>query len=97
MSAIQYVINLATTAAIKDPYITWAFAVPSIIGLVSATVFWFTFNHLDMEVYIVSNNNDYHLASQSSRVSDEEATTKVAEVADDENVRHRHSLHEYRF
>jgi hypothetical protein len=71
MSAIQYAINLATKPAIKDPFITWAFAVPSIISFISAIIFWFTFKHLDKEEYIVSNNDDYQLNSQSSRVSDE--------------------------
>lgn len=97
MSAIQYAINLATAPAIRDPYIVWAFAGPSIVGFVSAIAFWFIFKDLDKEEYVISDNEDYHMGDAgSSRISDEEATSKGVEVNDDKNMKHRMSVHEDR-
>lgn len=67
MSAIQYAINLATSYAIQDPYITWAFAGPTIVGFVSAIIFWFTFKHLDSEEYIL-NDDAYSSGSNTPSV-----------------------------
>ncbi|EHK96079.1 putative Peptide transporter PTR2 [Glarea lozoyensis 74030] len=53
MQAITTAISLATANAIQDPYLVWVFAVPSIIGFVSAFVFWFLFKHLDNEEFFV--------------------------------------------
>jgi hypothetical protein len=66
MSAIQYAINLATAPAIRDPYIVWAFAGPSIVGFVFATCFWFIFKDLDKEEYIISDNVDYYMTVRST-------------------------------
>ncbi|CZR51849.1 related to peptide transporter PTR2 [Phialocephala subalpina] len=99
MSAIKYAINLATAPAIKDPYIVWAFAGLSIVGFVSAITFWFIFKDLDKEEYVISDNDDYHLSQiESSRVSDEEATSKAVEAGhgDEKNMRHRMSVQEER-
>lgn len=68
MSAIQYAINLATSYAIQDPYITWAFAGPSIVGFVSSVVFWLTFKHLDSEEYVL-NDDAYSNSSVTPSVS----------------------------
>lgn len=87
MSAIQYAINLGTVPVIRDPYITWAFAGPSIVGFALAIVFWFTFKHLDNEEYTISENDEYASEApasdpSSSRNSDEEAPNKTVEVTE---------------
>lgn len=91
MSAIQYAVNLATAPAISDPHIVWAFAGPSIVGFVSAIVFWFVYKDLDKEEYVISNNDyDDTDAAESSRVSSEEfGASKSTEAADEKGVRHR--------
>lgn len=66
MSAIQYAINLATSYAIQDPFITWAFAGPTIVGFVSAIFFWFTFKHLDSEEYVLNDDAYSHSSSAPS-------------------------------
>jgi hypothetical protein len=103
MSAIQYAINLATAPAISDPHIVWAFAGPSIVGFVSAFVFWFLFKDLDKEEYIISDNNvdDHDLSvttPAANKVSDEEsyngASSKALDIDDDSKMRHRTSVQE---
>ncbi|KAH8684418.1 putative peptide transporter PTR2 [Tricladium varicosporioides] len=90
MSAIQYAINLATAPAIRDPYIVWAFAGPSIVGFASAIAFWFIFKDLDKEEYIISDNDDYHLSESTSTrsVSDEEAIGGKASINEERSFRH---------
>ena len=104
MSAIQYAINLATAPAISDPHIVWAFAGPSIVGFVSAIIFWFTFKHLDNEEYVIKDAaSDYDLSITSpttNKASDEEsfkgASSKAMEIGDDSKMRHRMSVQEDR-
>ena len=60
-TAIAYAIGLACAAVVRDPFLTWVFGAPSIIGFVLAAVFWFTFRHIDREEYTLSTNDDYHL------------------------------------
>lgn len=61
MSAISYAIGLATAGLIKDPYLTWDFGAPTIIGLVLAIAFYTTFRDIDKEEYTISENGDYQL------------------------------------
>lgn len=56
-SAIAYAIGLAASAVIKDPYLTWDFAGPAIIGLVAAPIFWWLFHEIDAEDYRLSHND----------------------------------------
>ncbi|KAI0016687.1 MFS general substrate transporter [Xylariomycetidae sp. FL0641] len=58
-TAIAYIIGLATSARITDPYLTWDYAITAIIGAVMAIVFYFTFRHIDQEEYTISQN-EYH-------------------------------------
>jgi hypothetical protein len=53
MTAISTAISLATAEVIQDPYLVWAFAVPSIIGFVAAFVFYWLYRELDNEVSIL--------------------------------------------
>lgn len=94
MSAIQYAINLATTPAIRDPYIVWAFAGPSIVGFVMAIIFWFMFKHLDNEEYVLNDDEDeYDMRNVSG--SDAGASAIVVDAKDVEagqdtkELRHR--------
>ncbi|EHK97659.1 putative Peptide transporter PTR2 [Glarea lozoyensis 74030] len=102
MSAIQYAVNLATAPAISDPHIVWAFAGPSIVGMVSAIAFWFIFKDLDTEEYVVRNDDDHNLAvnTPSAKISDEEsyhgASSKALDIGDDSKMRHRMSIQEER-
>lgn len=80
MSAIQYAVNLATTPAIKDPHIIWAFAGPSIVGFVSAIAFWFVFKDLNSEEYIVAGlDSDSVILPADHRVGDEEESGSGSE------------------
>jgi hypothetical protein len=102
MSAIQYAVNLATAPAISDPHIVWAFAGPSIVGIVSAIAFWFIFKDLDTEEYVIRNDDDHNLAvnTPSAKISDEEsyhgASSKALDISDDSKMRHRMSIQEER-
>lgn len=93
MSAIQYAVNLATVPAIRDPFIVWAFAGPSIVGVASAIAFWFVFKDLDKEEYVLSENEEYNnptgaVTVHESRGSDEEhAPTEKAVEAGDEKAK----------
>lgn len=71
MTALAAAIGLATAPAIRDPYLTWAFAGPTIVGGVSTIVFYFTFRHLDKEEFII--NTDFN---DMRRDSDPESDTE---------------------
>ncbi|RDW75154.1 MFS general substrate transporter-37 [Coleophoma cylindrospora] len=83
MSAVQSAVNLATTPAIRDPFIVWAFAGPSIVGFVLAIVFWFMFKHLDNEEYVLNDEEDeYDMRNISG--SDVGGSATVANAKDAE-------------
>lgn len=56
-TAVAYIIGLACSSIIKDPYLTWDFGGPAIAGGVLTVVFWFTFKHIDKEEYVIKQNN----------------------------------------
>lgn len=60
-TAIAYAIGLATAELIKDPLLTWDFGVPTIIGLISAALFYWIYKDIDAEEYTLTENGDYHL------------------------------------
>lgn len=70
MTAISAAIGLATAPAIKDPYLIWAFAGPSIVGGVLTVIFFFTFRHMDKEEFVI--NTDFSNMKRDSDQSDEE-------------------------
>ncbi|KAK3314467.1 general substrate transporter [Apodospora peruviana] len=53
-TAIAYAIGLACSSVITDPYLTWDFGGPAIVGGVLSVVFYFTFRHIDQEEYVLS-------------------------------------------
>ncbi|KAK3492089.1 uncharacterized protein B0T23DRAFT_441500 [Neurospora hispaniola] len=72
MTAISAAIGLATSSAIQDPYLVWAFAGPTIAGGVFTIIFWFMFRHLNNEEFVI--NTDFgDMVRDSDNSSDEEA------------------------
>jgi len=62
-----YLIGLACSSVITDPYLTWVFGGPAIAGFVLTIIFYFTFKHIDREEYVLSQNKDYHLELEGTR------------------------------
>lgn len=58
-SAFAYAFGLAFAGLIKDPYITWDFGGPAILGFVTAFIFWWIYRGLDDEEYHLTENGDY--------------------------------------
>ncbi|KAK8040794.1 H+/oligopeptide symporter [Apiospora phragmitis] len=79
MSAISSILSLATSAAIKDPYLPWVFAAPTIAGAVITVAFWFTFRQLDNQEFVI--NTDFDDMKLDSEVSDEENAAKNEKTA----------------
>lgn len=63
-TGFAYIIGLACTYVVQDPYLTWDFGAPAIIGFVATATFYFLFRHLDQEEYRLSNNDGYETAMQ---------------------------------
>lgn len=80
MTAITAIIGLATAPAIRDPYLVWAFAGPTIVGAALTVVFWFTFRHLDEEEFVINTSfGDFKDSDSEGERRDQEAA-----VVDDE-------------
>lgn len=83
-TGVAYAIGLAFGALIRDPFLTWDFGAPAIIGFVLTVIFWFTFKHIDSEEYVLSTNDDYHLhhhSDSSSNHATEAMSEKTPPVA----------------
>ncbi|RDL29896.1 MFS general substrate transporter [Venustampulla echinocandica] len=55
-SAIAYALGLAFAGLIKDPYLTWDFGAPAIIGVAIAIAFYWIYRDIDKEEYTLSTN-----------------------------------------
>lgn len=55
-TGFAYIINLAATNNIVDPYLVWDFGGPAILGGIVTVVFYFLFRHIDKEEYVLSMN-----------------------------------------
>lgn len=66
-SAIAYAFGLAFSGLIKDPYLTWDFAGPTIVGFVACPLFWWIYRDLDKEEYRLTENGDYQLKLKQER------------------------------
>ncbi|KAK4211375.1 hypothetical protein QBC37DRAFT_320439 [Rhypophila decipiens] len=75
MMAISAAIGLATAPVIQDPYLTWAFAGPTIAGAVMTVIFWFTFKHIDKEEFVINTG-----FGDMKRDSDQESNAEVGGV-----------------
>ncbi|KAI1337838.1 general substrate transporter [Xylariaceae sp. FL0016] len=90
-TAIAYIIGLACSAVITDPFLTWDFGGCAIAGAICTVVFWFTFRHIDQEEYTISQNADYHLKLEGTVnvVGENElnkSTNKPAPIAENEEM-----------
>ncbi|KAG9956349.1 MFS general substrate transporter, partial [Aureobasidium melanogenum] len=63
-TAIAYLIGLACSSVIRDPYLTWDFGGCAIAGGILTVVFWFMFKHIDNEEYTLSQRDDHHVTQQ---------------------------------
>jgi dipeptide/tripeptide permease len=82
-TGIAYALGLAFSALIADPYLTWVFGAPSIIGFVMAALFWYLFKHIDDEEFVLNSHeqaivNAHH---DESSVSDHSSENGVREPA----------------
>lgn len=57
-NAIAYIIGLACSSVIRDPYLLWDFGGVCIAGGILTVVFHFTFRHIDKEEFVLSKNDD---------------------------------------
>ncbi|ESZ93293.1 hypothetical protein SBOR_6331 [Sclerotinia borealis F-4128] len=63
--AIAYAVGLACAGVIKDPYLTWDFGAPTIIGLILMIVFYWVYRDIDEEEYRLSQNDEQmHVADE---------------------------------
>jgi len=89
-TAVAYAVGLACSGVIKDPYITWDFGAPTIIGLVAALVFYWIYRDLDNEEYTLTKNGDYHLKytedAENNVLSDKGDNSSHEGVAIDEKI-----------
>ncbi|KAK4142828.1 general substrate transporter [Dichotomopilus funicola] len=93
-TAVAYIIGLATSSVITDPYLTWDFGGTAIAGGILTIVFYFTFRHIDKEEYTLSKNQpdtDYHLELEGTRnvVGENQLNKSVnrpAPIADNEEM-----------
>jgi len=58
-TAIAYAIGLACAGVVKDPYITWDFGAPTIIGIIMTVAFYWIYRDIDKEEYVLTTNEDY--------------------------------------
>jgi len=78
MTAISAAIGLATAPTIRDPFLVWAFAGPTIAGAILTVIFWFTFKHIDNEEFVI--NTDFRdMRRDSDRETDAEDAVAPSE------------------
>ncbi|EGO56175.1 hypothetical protein NEUTE1DRAFT_130226 [Neurospora tetrasperma FGSC 2508] len=53
-TAVAYIIGLACSSVVTDPYLTWDFGGPAIAGGVLTIIFYITFRHIDKEETVFS-------------------------------------------
>ncbi|TAQ83509.1 hypothetical protein B7494_g8165, partial [Chlorociboria aeruginascens] len=97
-SAIAYAVGLATSAVVRDPFLTWDFGAPTIIGVVSAIVFYWIYHDIDKEDYYLSKNVDYHLEHENLNrpLSHGKSSTGEAPDVNDEKAAIRDTTDEKR-
>ena len=89
-TAVAYAIGLACSAVIKDPYLTWDFGGPSIVGFVLTVIFYFMFRHIDKEEYFLTemaeneNETTGHLKEGGLSENGDKTLSPVEKGADNE-------------
>jgi len=58
-AGVSYAIGLMFSELIRDPYLTWDFAIPTIIGALTIPIFWFLYKDIDDEEYRLVSNDEY--------------------------------------
>ncbi|KAK1775985.1 major facilitator superfamily domain-containing protein [Copromyces sp. CBS 386.78] len=61
-TAVAYIIGLACSSVVTDPYLTWIFGGPAIAGGVLTVIFYFTFRHIDSEETVFSQRETIEAA-----------------------------------
>ncbi|KAK4642303.1 peptide transporter ptr2 [Podospora bellae-mahoneyi] len=54
MVGVSAAVGLASAPAIKDPNLIWVFAGPTMVGAVMTVLFYFTFQHIDKEEFVLN-------------------------------------------
>ncbi|KAF2430342.1 MFS general substrate transporter [Tothia fuscella] len=62
-TAVAYALGLAFAGIVRDPFLTWVFGIPTILGAISTAVFWWLYRDIDKEEYTLTQNEDYHRES----------------------------------
>lgn len=60
-TAVAYIIGLACSSVVTDPYLTWDFGGPAIVGGVLTVIFYITFRHIDNEEMEITNDTGIEL------------------------------------
>jgi len=58
-AGLAYAFGLACSKVVTDPYLTWVFAIPTIIGAVATPLFWFIYRDIDREDYRMAHDPDF--------------------------------------
>ncbi|TVY58000.1 Peptide transporter PTR2 [Lachnellula cervina] len=69
--AISYALGLAFSALVRDPYLTWDFGAPTIIGVVVAIIFYWIYRDIDREEYVLTQNIDYETKVKEEKLARE--------------------------
>jgi dipeptide/tripeptide permease len=65
-TGVAYALGLAFSGLVKDPYLTWVFGGPAIIGFAATVAFWFLFKHIDNEEYTLTEFREPERRGSSS-------------------------------
>lgn len=69
--AVGQMVSLASAGAVRDPNLVWVFAVPSILGVAAAIVFWILFRHLDQQEFFLGERT---ISSEQRSASPKESS-----------------------
>lgn len=85
--AVAQIVNLAATAAIRDPHLVWDNGAIAIVGAITTVFFYFNFRHIDKEEYVLSTNQLSENSGTRSFVATNdlnESGQRPAPIADNE-------------
>jgi len=91
-TAVAYIIGLACSSVVTDPYLVWVFGAPTIIGGVLTVVFWFLFKHIDDEEFTLTNAEEHptnDMTGTSAFVQENEhnkSSNRPAPIGDNEEM-----------
>jgi dipeptide/tripeptide permease len=88
-TGFAYIINLALSATIADPFLIWDFGGPAIVGAVVTVFFYWNFRHIDNEEYVLSTNQVSEATGTRDFVEENDlnaSTNRPAPIADNEQT-----------